>query len=335
MMIRVTHYERRPRVEYQSIERIFEDVRRELAPDILARVEKSRFDSNSLWRCAFNALEAIFRQGDVNHVTGDSHYLAIFLSHRKTVVTIHDCVMMSRLQGAKRFFYWLFWLWLPTKRASIVVTVSDKSQTELQGFVNIAPNKLRIIPNGISNEFTHQASEGTKRNTRNLLQIGTGPNKNLERIIAALNGLQCHLTIIGNPSESQIQLLHLHRVQYTIKAGLDRNQIVDEYRACDALLFLSTYEGFGLPILEANAVGRAVITSNIEPMLTVAGPSGFFIDPNDIEQIRAAIAKVLDNTAFRQELVVNGLKNASKYHIRNVGLAHEAIYRELALAKPR
>jgi glycosyltransferase involved in cell wall biosynthesis len=329
-MIRVTHYQRRPRVEYQSIERIFEDVRKELVPDMLVRVEKSRYDSNSLWRCAFNTIEAFFRQGDVNHVTGDSHYLGILLSPKKTIVTIHDCVMMSRLKGARRLFYWFFWLWLPIKRASVVVTISKKTLAELQSFVRIPPEKLRIIPNGVSEEFTYQALNSTHVPSRNLLQIGTSPNKNLERITAALAGLNCHLTIIGVPTEAQRQRLHQHQIRYTVKAGLSRSALVDEYRACDAVLFLSTYEGFGLPIIEANAVGRAVITSNIEPMLETAGPAGFFVDPTRVDDIQAAIRKVLEDHQFRQELILNGLQNACKYRLRNVALAHEKIYRQLA-----
>ena len=90
-----------------------------------------------------------------------------------------------------------------------------------------------------------------------LLQVGTGANKNLERLAAALVGLDCDLVIIGRLSALQIYALKHHRVSYENFVGLSREALVQQYLRCDMVVFVSTYEGFGLPIVEANAVGRA------------------------------------------------------------------------------
>ena len=89
--MRITYYHSRPKACYHSMERIFRQVRRALPDGVVATVAISKFISEGLVRRLYNILEAPFRQGDVNHITGDVHYLAYFLRKRKTILTIHDC----------------------------------------------------------------------------------------------------------------------------------------------------------------------------------------------------------------------------------------------------
>jgi glycosyltransferase involved in cell wall biosynthesis len=164
--------------------------------------------------------------------------------------------------------------------------------------------------------------------------VGTKENKNLSRLIRAIAGLPCHLHIVGRPAERQIAELRAAEVDFSTTANLSTEQMYDAYCQADLLSFGSTYEGFGLPILEANAVGRPVVTSNISSMPEVAGNAACLVDPFDVEAIRAGILRVINDQSYREQLVRNGLKNVTKFTSQSVAEQYLTLYRELAIGAP-
>ncbi len=95
------------------------------------------------------------------------------------------------------------------------------------------------------------------------------------------------------------------------------------------LVFASTYEGFGLPIVEAQATGRPVVTSDTLSMPEVAGDAACLVDPFNVESIRNGILKVIQDTGYREQLVQNGLKNVERFKPESVAMQYLALYREL------
>jgi glycosyltransferase involved in cell wall biosynthesis len=93
--------------------------------------------------------------------------------------------------------------------------------------------------------------------------------------------------------------------------------------------FVSTYEGFGLPILEAQAVGRPVLTSNFSPMLDVAGEGALKVDPFDVAAIRGGLQKLLTQPDLREDLVKKGFENVKKYSATAIAEQYVALYREV------
>ena len=85
------------------------------------------------------------------------------------------------------------------------------------------------------------------------------------------------------------------------------------YHSASALVFPSIYEGFGLPIIEAQAVGVPVVTSNLSCMPEVAGGAALLVDPFDVDAISGALEQVMLDEDLRQKLKTDGLKNAGKY----------------------
>jgi glycosyltransferase involved in cell wall biosynthesis len=163
-----------------------------------------------------------------------------------------------------------------------------------------------------------------------VLQVGTGAHKNLTGAIQALTGLRCHLKIIGQLSSEQRGILKRQRIDFSNIENATDAEVVRAYQECDLLLFASTYEGFGLPIVEANATGRPVVTSNLLSMPEVAGGAACLVDPFDVASIRAGVVRVIGDPVYRQSLVVAGLENVKRFEPRRIAAQYAAMYAEIA-----
>ncbi|MEK6405927.1 MAG: glycosyltransferase [Acidobacteriota bacterium] len=327
-MIRVTHYMRRPESGAYSLERLYEDVRAHLPADIQVSIWVSRLFSRGLFGRLYDIVRARGYQGEVNHVTGDAHFLTYLLDRRRTVLTILDCVTLERLRGSKRWLFWLLWYWLPEKRCAAITVISEATRRQVLRHLRCDPNKVRVIYCNVSEEFK-PAPKSFNGSRPRILHIGTSANKNLERHVAALEGLDIELVIVGKLSESQSHALKQHRVSYENYVNLSREALVEQYHRCDVVLFASTYEGFGLPIVEANAVGRAVVTSNVWSMPEVAGDAACLVDPFDVASIRAGICRVIEDAAYREHLVGRGFENVKRFHIETIAAQYAALYRSM------
>lgn len=328
--MRLTFFHRRPQGANFSIERLFADVRAVMPEEVNAKVAVSRFPSTGLWGRVYNLIEAAFRQGDVNHITGDIHYLALLLRKKRTLLTIHDLVSVHRLSGLRRRVFLFFWYWLPIRRSALVTVISNSTKEDLLHFVKVDPQKIHVVHDCVSAAFKPTPKEFHAAKPV-VLQVGTGGNKNLERVAEALRGIPCHLRVIGRLADRQIAVLQGVGIEYSSVSNISDEQVVEEYCRCDMLVFASTYEGFGLPIVEAQATGRPVVTSNLLSMPEIAGDAAYLVDPLDILDIRTGIRKVIEDTAYRDELIQRGFKNIERFRAVRIGKQYLNIYRELYL----
>jgi glycosyltransferase involved in cell wall biosynthesis len=285
--------------------------------------------SSGLWLRLKDMWAARKVQGDVNHVTGDVHYLTFLLDSKRTVLTVHDLALLGRMRGARRCVVWFFWYWLPVRSSRIVITISAATRAALLASVRCDPDKVRVIHNSVSDEFQPASGQFNPQRPR-ILQIGTGWNKNVERVAEALEGVPCKLAIIGHLSVAQIEVLRRHRIDYENHVGLSREALAAQYAQADMLSFASIYEGFGLPIVEAQAVGRPVVTSDLQPMPEVAGGGACLVNPFDVASIRAGVLRVIDDAGYRERLVSAGYHNAERFRTAVVAEHYAAVYREIA-----
>ncbi|WP_036614772.1 glycosyltransferase, partial [Parabacteroides distasonis] len=107
--------------------------------------------------------------------------------------------------------------------------------------------------------------------------------------------------------------------------------VLKEYQNCDIVNFVSLFEGFGMPIIEAQALGRIVITSNISPMKEIAGDGAVIVDPYDICAIRDSYIRVINDYDFRNLVLEKGLINACKYRSYNIANKYIDLYRSLCV----
>lgn len=314
-----------------SIEAVFDSVRREMnkQPGVQTNAVRLPYISQNLW-CVWQNLRYLRGlNADVFHITGDVHYAALALPASRTVLTIHDCSLLkkNRRRPVRYALFWLLWYYLPIRRAGQVTVVSEKTRQELIRYVGRIARKAIVVTNGVDSAFTYQPA--TFRNHYpHLLQIGTASTKNLPRLLAAVEGISCLLIIVGPLTDDTLQELTYRRIDYRHYVNLSRAEVLQLYKACDMVTFISTYEGFGMPVLEANAVGRVVITSAISPLRELAPGAAHFVDPTDITAIRQGILRVIHDDAYRQRLIDAGHQNAQRYTEARTATQYEVLYRK-------
>ena len=330
--LKVTFIQRKPRTGNFSLEFVFEDVRKRLATRIESTVSIVPFYTNGVFRRLWICLHAWRNQAGpegVNHVTGDINFTALVLHPDRTVLTVPDCTALKLCSGLKRTLLKLFWFDWPIKRATIVTTISASVRDELIALTGCDPVKIRVIHVAVSDSFVRKEKPFAKRSPR-ILHIGTAPNKNLSRLIEALAEIDCTLVVIGRLDEVTIQLMKQHNIRFENILNLSHDDVIQQYCLADMLAFVSTSEGFGMPIVEANVVGRAVVTSNLSSMPEVAGNAACLVDPFDINSIRHGIRRVIDDESYRESLIASGFENAKRFHGDEIAKMYLDIYAVIA-----
>ncbi len=320
----------RPKGAFHSIERVFGEIRAAMPSEIRQREFHCRYtDHRTPLTFVRNIRDARRAVGEVNHITGGMHYLAFGLPRTRTLVTVHD---IGEDYGRGGAFAWLkrkiLFDWSIPVPAR-VVAISDFTRRQLIEHVGVDPKKIDVIPNPAPRGFDFSPKPFDSDKPR-ILCFGHLPNKNLARHAAALCGLRCHLRVIGRISPEDAEALRRAGVEYSNAYELSGAQIVEEYKACDLLLFASTYEGFGVPVLEAQLTGRPVVTSHAASLADVARDSAQIVDALDVASIRAGVQAVVASESLRAELVGRGLKNAGRFSPAAVAGAYCAIYKTLA-----
>jgi glycosyltransferase involved in cell wall biosynthesis len=264
----------------------------------------------------------------VHHVTGDVHYLACFLPRSRTVLTIHDCSTLTHLRGTKRVVARLVWYWLPVRCASIVTTISEFSRQEVLQVTGCDPAKVRVVYDPLPPGFAPAPRPGRPERPV-VLQVGTSPNKNVSRVAQAIAPLGCELWVVGHLDDQTARAFAELGLGYTVFPDVSDEKLIELYRRCDIAVLASTYEGFGLPIVEAQASARPVVTSNVCSMPEVAGEGACLVDPYDVESIRAGVKRVLTDTGLYESLVERGLRNVARFAPERIGAEYADLYRKL------
>jgi len=261
---------------------------------------------------------------------GTRHNLPILLNRRtKTVLTIHDMTshLYPHTMNWANLMVELLLKRLSAIKSDKIIAVSNSTAVDIEKYYKIAPKKLNVINSGIPVTSTehHEINFINKEfPSKYFLFVGTlEPRKNFKRIFKAFESIEpekqdIYLVIIGGTgwkNKKFVKMIEAHPLREHVKITgyISDEKLSAAYQNALGLLFPSTYEGFGFPILEAMSFGVPVITSNRASMPEVAGDSALLINPFSVHEITNAMIKIIDDGSLRNKLIQRGYKHIKKF----------------------
>jgi glycosyltransferase involved in cell wall biosynthesis len=270
---------------------------------------------------------------------------------KPTVLTIHDLAFLTTPDCAYPTLRSYLEKVVPrsARRATRVIAVSDHTRHDVISYLEIEPEKVVTVLEGVSNHFRPIDLAAAKSDLGQfgvhrpfILSVGTlEPRKNYTRLLEAYSllrqrGVDQDLVIVGGhgwlyePILRRLDELQLQ--QWVILKQLPDTALPALYSACDAFVYPSLYEGFGMPPLEALACGAPVACSDTSSLPEVVGDAALTFDPLDEEQIAESIWQIVSDDLLRQKLKASGPPQAARFSWGEAAQRTVAVYEEAALS---
>jgi glycosyltransferase involved in cell wall biosynthesis len=270
-----------------------------------------------LWEQTVLPLEASRYHLDVMFNPG---FTAPILARCPCVTVFHD-LQHKRHPEHFRWFdlpFWRLLLWASARCSRQLIAVSEATRADLLHFYRTDPRRVTVIPHGVNAALS--ALDRT-RIAPFLLCVSTlHPHKNLDRLIRAYarQKRDFRLVLVG------MRGFHTAAIEKTIvelgvadtvhvTGWIPREALYRLYARALAFIYPSTFEGFGMPVLEAMAAGIPVACSDIPPLREAGGGAVLFFDPLDEESIAAAIERIASDHVLRKTLAKAGRERARQF----------------------
>ena len=249
-----------------------------------------------------------------------------------TVMTVHDLGYEYFPEAHKPLqrFYLQWSTRYAVRRAARLICVSETTRTDLMQLYGARESKLDVVHEGAVRRrpladqgSAHRSSLGVTRPY--ILFLSTlQPRKNVERLIRSYTqlvqsrNLDLELVLAGQLGWLSKTIVHTARHspaadRIHLLGYVDENEAAALYAGAMFFCYPSLHEGFGLPVLEAQSVGVPVMTSCHSSLPEVAGDAALLVDPEDEEDIAAAMLRLSEDAALRQELIRKGYENVKRF----------------------
>lgn len=238
------------------------------------------------------------------------------------IFCVHDLnhvVLESNSSALKRAYY-RYILKPALHRAQVVLTVSEFARHSICNWGGISGSRVRNVGNGISEWFVPAPVDRQDGATPYFLYVGNHkPHKNFDRLLAAfaMSAVRSEyiLKSTGTPAEDvrrRVKELNLAgRVEFV--GEVSDLELASLYQGATALVLVSLYEGFGLPLVEAMSCGTPVITSNLASMPEVVGDAAIQVDAFDVGAIAESLTRMASDAELRSRLRELGIVRARQF----------------------
>lgn len=261
----------------------------------------------------------------------------------RSLLTIHDIRNMHPQWGRIERPAYRAFLGRSLRAADHVITVSEAMKEEILDLYPDVP--ISVVYNGLDSREFDRVSESDLKAVRRkyslpeafILAVGHfEKRKNYLRLIDAVarlrdRGRACSLVIMGNDSgegramQKRVVSANLSG-HVTILSGLSDLEVRSAYKLCDLFVFPSSYEGFGIPILEAMAANRPMVLSDIRVFREITQDKGVYFPHDDVESMASAIDKVLSSSSERERLVAYGNERVLDFGFEALAAQVERLY---------
>ncbi|MDD2636286.1 MAG: glycosyltransferase family 1 protein [Bacteroidales bacterium] len=241
------------------------------------------------------------------------------LFYKNRIVTIHDVSFKKN----PKWFAWYYSLYyriitpIYAKRSHKIITVSKFSKSEIQNWLKLPDDKFEIVHNAVSKEISPKEQDTPIQKGKYILTVSSlDPRKNLKNIFKAFSlnkDINLQLILAGKKS-SMFNFKDDDEVKIKSIGYVSNSQLANLYKNASAFIYLSYYEGFGIPPLEAMSFGCPVILSDIPVFREIYHNSALFVNPDKLDEISNAINQIVNNEQLRTELISKGLHKSQEYN---------------------
>lgn len=301
----------------------------------------------SYWR--LQQVTKLLSKNNIDIFHGLSHALPYGIEKTgiPSVVTIHDLIFLRFPEYYQKIDLIMYQSVYRSScnRATKIIAISKQTKSDLINYFDIEPSKIEVIYQSCDNRFYDRVTEAQKFTVqlkfslpdKFILCVGTIENrKNQLAILQAVTEKKIAATIVilGKPtayihqlnqfiSENGIQkqVMFLHNTNFA--------ELQTIYQMAELLIYPSFFEGFGLPVIEAQASGCPVITSNISSLPEAGGDGALYINPADISEIGHSIYNILSDKQLKTNLIQDGTANAELFSEKYVAKSLMKLYCEL------
>jgi glycosyltransferase involved in cell wall biosynthesis len=303
------------------------------------------------------------RWADVVHICDHSNSMYVrWVKSRPTIITCHDVIAVQAARGmvegwkvgwSGRIFQRLIASGLA--KADLIACVSHTTQRALVNLQFVDERRVMTVLNGLNDSFSLVRAEeaqqllsrfGVREQDKYLIHVGLDlPRKNRKGVVETFIALQRRAADIGAPALVQHLILVGPKLEPELTALASQHGLADRirtlqevsheelralYARATALLFPSLQEGFGWPLIEAQACGCPVFTSDLAPMNEIGGPGACYLDPRDPEAMAVAIEQAAERLGEMRAL---GLENAQRFSAAQMMANYLAAYRRVLASR--
>lgn len=311
------------------------------------KVPKGKINTlfNSLWRNQWIVQDLVSDHIQLYHGLSGEIPKGLKNTDIKSVVTIHDLIFLKfpdlykpidRILYNNKFKY-------AVNNADKIIAISEQTKKDIVHYYKIEADKIGVIYQGCHPAFKTIKTEEQKNTIRKkynlperfLLNVGSiEPRKNALQIVKAIESSNDQLVIIGKETKysAEIRQYINHKGledRVHILQGFTMDELSTIYAMADIFIYPSKYEGFGIPIIEALYAGTPVITTNSGVFPEAGGPSSYYINPDDINEIRDAIHTILANENIRTEMIYKGLAYVKRFDDDVIATQWQQVYTDI------
>lgn len=287
-----------------------------------------------LWYCWFEySVRHFIEKNKIDLFVSTDGYLSL-KTNIPQIAVIHDINFFHFPNTIPPFTRWYYNHFFPkfAQKSIRIATVSEYSKEDIVKSYGVNPSKIDVVYNGV-NEFYSPLSLEEIEKTR--LQVSDGspyfvfvgafnPRKNISRLLQAFDQYKSQhqsgikLVIVGEKMYGTFEMMSVLKklhykndIIFTGRLDVERLRLV--IGSALAMTYVSYYEGFGIPLLEAMKCGVPIVASDQTSIPEVAGDAAIYVDPFSIESISGGMSRIASDTNLRDQLIQNAAKQSQKF----------------------
>jgi glycosyltransferase involved in cell wall biosynthesis len=299
----------------------------------------------SLWRSLF--LVPHLKKHGIELFHGLSNELpkGIHNSEIPSVVTIHDLIFMRYPEFYKPIDRKIYFkkVKYACYSANKIIAISRQTKHDIETFFHVPPEKVELIYQPVSQVFFEEQNGTEIRKKYHLpekfiLSVGTlEPRKNQLALLQALQSKEIKVPVVFVGKQTTSYMAEMNRFieenemdsQVKFLSNISEADLAALYQTAILSVYISVFEGFGLPVIESMASGCPVVTSSVSVLPETAGEAAVLCNPAKIEEIAQKVALLLEDEKFRNEIVEKGKQRSNLFHPENYAQKVIFLYTEI------